>query len=306
MRSRREIRIFHPGTFYDTITGMWFWYALSVMVMWGLGDVIAKKGLSKISPVWNNILAVAFALVGWVPFALWHGATLTFGPTDLVLAATISLLYLTYYYAIERGKIILTAALLSTYQATSYVLSVLLLHEQNTLFQNLAVVIIIIGTFLISGEEMKKLLDNHVREAIHRSWIFWGLLGGFANGVGDFLSKVGVVRVGPYNFLLLLALGYVLTIGVNILFDRRGLARSPLQHPALFFFTFLGTALVELGIIPLSLAFETGPASLITPIASASLGVTIVLAWIFLRERVTWIQMLGVITTIGGLFLMRR
>lgn len=306
MRSRREIWIFHPGTFYDTITGMWFWYALSVMVMWGLGDVIAKKGLSRISPVWNNILAVGFALAGWVPFALFHGATLRFDSTNLILAFTIALLYLTYYYAIERGKIILTATLLSTYQATSYILSVLILHEQNTLFQNLAVVIIIAGTFLISGEEMKKLLADRFRGMIHQSWIFWGLLGGLANGIGDFLSKVGVMRVGPYDFLLLLAMGYVLTIGVNILFDRKGLARSPVRHPSLFFFTLVGTAFVELGIVPMSLAFETGPASLITPIASASLGVTIVLAWIFLRERVTWIQMLGVITTIGGLFLMRR
>lgn len=286
-------------------TSMWIVYALIVTVTWGIGDVIAKKGLKKISPVWNNLLAIVFAVFGWVPFALSRGASfLTITPSSLLLACTIALLYLTYYYAIWKGKLILTVTLLSTYQATAFILSVVILREQNSFLQWIAVTLIIIGTFFISIEEFLRIVKNRkYRGDFQFSWLFWGFLGGIANGVGDFLSKIGVVRQGPYDFLLTLAVAYLLVNGFNAVLDKEGLKQSPFRYPQLFIFTFLGTGLVELGLIALSLAFEKGPASLVSPIASSSIVVTIILAALFLREKITRTQLGGVLATIIGIIL---
>ena len=285
---------------------MWIWYALLVMVTWGIGDVFAKKGMQKISPVWNNILAVGFAIFFWVPFALFHGGSfLSLTRFDLFLSSIIALLYLTYYYAIERGKLILTATLLSTYQVTAVILSIIFLHERPSTVQLLAILLIIVGTFLISSDEVRRLLTilKTKTSEIKLSWVVWGLFGGFCNGVGDFLSKIGVVKTGPYNFLLALAVGYVLTIGINLLFDKKGLKRSPWKAPKLFIYTLVGTGFVELGLIALNLAFETGPASLVSPIISSSIVVTVILAALFLKEKVTKIELYGVLTTIFGILL---
>lgn len=286
---------------------MWIWYALLVMVTWGIGDVFAKKGMQKISPVWNNILAVGFAVFVWIPFAYFHGGSfLSLTGIDLLIASFIALLYLTYYYAIERGKLILTATLLSTYQVTAVILSIIFLGERPTLIQSIAIFLIIIGTFLISFDEIRRLLSllKTKTSEIKMSWVVWGLFGGFCNGVGDFLSKIGVVRTGPYNFLLALAIGYVLSIGVNLLFDRKGIRRSPWKAPKLFIYTLIGTGFVEVGLIALNLAFETGPASLVSPIISSSIVVTVILAALFLKEKVTKIEFLGLITTISGIILL--
>lgn len=286
---------------------MWIWYALLVMVTWGIGDVFAKKGMQKISPVWNNILAVCFAVFVWIPFALFHGGSfLSLSGMDFVLSSIIALLYLTYYYAIERGKLILTATLLSTYQVTAVILSVIFLGERPTLVQIIAIFLIIAGTLLISYDEIQRLFTiiKTKSSEVKLSWVVWGLFGGFCNGVGDFLSKIGVDKTGPYNFLLALAIGYTLTIGVNLLFDKKGLKRSPWKSPGLFIYTLIGTGFVELGLIALNLAFETGPASLVSPIISSSIVVTVVLAALFLKEKITKIELYGVITTIVGIILL--
>lgn len=285
---------------------MWVVYSLIVTLTWGIGDVIAKKGLKKISPVWNNLLAVFFAVVGWMPFAVIRGATFSaVTPTNLFFASIIAFLYLTYYYAIWKGKLILTTTLLSTYQATAFILSVIILHEQNSLTQWIAVVCIIAGTFLISMEEFIRMFQRtKERVNVKTSWLFFGFLGGVANGVGDFLSKVGVMRQGPYNFLLTLAMAYLLVNGLNAIMDRKGLTQSPFRYPSLFIYTFIGTGLVELGLIALSLAFENGPASLVSPIASSSIVITVVLAAIFLKEKISRHQLSGVCLTIVGILLL--
>lgn len=286
---------------------MWIWYALLVMVTWGIGDVFAKKGMQKISPVWNNILAVCFAVFVWIPFALFHGGTFSsLTRFDLLLSSIIALLYLTYYYAIERGKLILTATLLSTYQVTAVILSIIFLGERPTLIQFVAILLIAAGTFLISSDEVRRLLKilKTKTSEIKISWVVWGLFGGFCNGIGDFLSKIGVVKTGPYNFLLALAIGYTLSIGINLLFDKKGLKRSPWKAPKLFIYTLIGTGFVELGLIALNLAFETGPASLISPIISSSIVVTVILAALFLKEKITKIELFGVVATITGILLL--
>ena len=286
---------------------MWIWYALLVMVTWGIGDVFAKKGMQKISPVWNNILAVGFAIFVWIPYAYLKGGSFTqLTGIDFFLASTIALLYLTYYYAIERGKLILTATLLSTYQVTAILLSIIFLHERPTTAQYIAILLIVIGTFIISSDEVRRLLTilKTKTSEIKISWVVWGLFGGFCNGVGDFLSKIGVVKTGPYNFLLALAIGYVLSIGINLLFDKKGLKRSPWKAPKLFIYTLVGTGFVELGLIALNLAFETGPASLVSPIISSSIVITVILAALFLKEKITKIELFGVIATILGILLL--
>ncbi|MFH1559987.1 MAG: EamA family transporter [Chloroflexota bacterium] len=55
-----------------------------------------------------------------------------------------------------------------------------------------------------------------------------------------------------------------------------------------------------LGFVTFNLGIERYPVSLIIPIAAAYPAVTLALAWVLLRERVAQIQMVGIITVLGG------
>ena len=65
-------------------------------------------------------------------------------------------------------------------------------------------------------------------------------------------------------------------------------------------FTIIGIFFIELGLIAISLAYQYGLASLVSPIVTSHMLITVVLAVIFLKERLLPIQKIGVLLTMIG------
>ena len=65
-------------------------------------------------------------------------------------------------------------------------------------------------------------------------------------------------------------------------------------------FTIIGIFFIELGLIAISLAYQYGLASLVSPIVASHMLITVVLAVIFLKERLLPIQKIGVLLTMIG------
>jgi len=137
------------------------------------------------------------------------------------------------------------------------------------------------------------------------NWIAYALLGAVAAGVTAVLSKVGVGNI-PSNLAVLIRTGVVIVIAAAIVFARG-------EHAALK--DVKGTAWVALvlsgaatGISWLAYfkALQLAPASSVAPIDKLSLGVTIVLAVVFLGEALTWKTVAGVSLMIAGAILATR
>ena len=56
----------------------------------------------------------------------------------------------------------------------------------------------------------------------------------------------------------------------------------------------------SLAFVTFNLGIERNPVSLIVPIAAAYPAVTVALAWVLLRERMTRVQMVGMVAVLGG------
>ena len=52
---------------------MWLVLTLIAAFMWGIGPVLAKKGLSHTTPLFNNLIAGFVTLAITVPFAIFMG-----------------------------------------------------------------------------------------------------------------------------------------------------------------------------------------------------------------------------------------
>lgn len=279
------------------------WLSLSLLaaVVWSIGQVAAKKGLTHISPLWSNILANFFTLLIYIPSALILGK-FSFSIPSLPIVGIIALAgatYMIFFYAIEKGDISLTGSLSAIYPISTVVLAFIFLQERISWVQIGGIIIAITGVLLIALPINK--FESALRK--HKTWLIWGIVSALLSGSGDFLNKVAVNHVGPYTQMITIALlAQVLSIG-NYAIDKEGRKLPKLSFHK-FFPTILGTLFAVVGFVPFFLAFQAGPASLVVPASSIYPALVVLFAWIFLGERITKQQGLGIAGIIVGIMLL--
>jgi uncharacterized membrane protein len=122
--------------------------------------------------------------------------------------------------------------------------------------------------------------------------VFWGLWG--------FFSKVAITRLGwPTATMIGWAAG-VVVVGPFLASEFRwtGLANA---WPALIY-----GASGALGAVFLFKALAQGPASVVLPLSEGWVVVAVLLATIFLGERLSWSQMVGLAMLLIGVGLLAR
>lgn len=110
---------------------IWLLLSLSAAFAWAVSQVLAKKGFTHISPLWNNIFANGFAFLLWVPIVLYLSHFRIALPSFSIWIAIFltGFTYMLFFYAISKGEVALTASLWALYPIATVVLSYLFLHE---------------------------------------------------------------------------------------------------------------------------------------------------------------------------------
>lgn len=279
---------------------LWFIFTLITISFWGIGQIFLKKGLVHLSPFYNNLLASFFYLILFIPFSLANGINLSFINIGiLILILVIALLYKLYYYAIGKGQLSLTSTVISTYPIVTLILSSIFLHEITSSLQKIAIFFVIVGTLAITTPTSKKEWLRGLRNNI---WLFWALAHVVFAGTGDFLSKTVINQHGIYNFLFLIPLADLFATGIVGLLDPVG-RKLPKINLYNTISTLIGTFMIQAGLLTFYLGFSHGPASLVAPLSSCFTAITVILAIIFLKEKVNIKQLIGIILTIIGIIL---
>src|SRR5664279_916547 len=94
---------------------MWLIYTLLAAVLWGVGVMLAKKGLNEISPLFNNALSTFIVMVIVISFTLIKGVHFNLVGSTYLLALIIATIYICDYYILELGQVTLTGTVLATY-----------------------------------------------------------------------------------------------------------------------------------------------------------------------------------------------
>jgi len=277
---------------------IWLYYTLLTSLFWGIGQVFIKKGLTHISPLFNNILSTVVCLLVFLPFAFINGINLNLiNPLIVIFILLIAFCYQIYYYALSKGEVSLTGTVMAAYPLVTVVFSRIFLVEKTSLFQKIAIFVVLLGTIVISLPNKK----NNIK-INSQTWFWWALASVFVVGFGDFLAKVTINDIGPYNYLFLLPIFYLPVNLVLFLIDKKG-RQFPQLNLQKFLPTIFGVLILQIGIIFFNLGFAHGSASLVAPLSSSYIVITVVLALIFLKEKVTKVQLSGIILTIIGIIL---
>jgi transporter family protein len=282
----------------------WFPFAFGAAICWAFGLVFLKRGFDHVAPLWNNILDKIISLFLWLPVVLiLSGFSIETPPPEIVLILVVSsLLYLFFFYAISRGQISLTGTIVAGYPLFTVILSYVFLDEQLGLLQYTGIALILIGDTIVALPEKKGGNANEKDLSRDYSWVLWGFIGALFLGVGDFLTKVSINRIGAYNHIFWLALISNAMVFFNYLIDRKNRpAPRLLQRRALP--TLIGIVINLAGALLFLMAFDYGKASLVAPVSSIFPALMALLAMRFLKERISARQGTGIGIAILGLIL---
>lgn len=274
----------------------WFVFALGTVLFWGIGQIFIKKGLSSLSPLWSNIIGTIIIVFIYIPTALLSGERFSINPYAFLIVLLGAILYILYYYALDNGQISITGTIIAMYPVITILLAVVFLKESLSILQISMILLILLGGYLLAQH-------NGNKTNIKSSWVMWAVMGALAIGTADFLAKVVIDQTNASTYNLLFPLASAFGLVFYWILDKKG-RKLPKKINAKYFWpTLIGVTCMNLGLLSFNYALASGPASLVSTVSSSYIGVTILLAYLFLKESLTKKQTLAIILmTIGIIF----
>ena len=268
--------------------------ALLGVVFWALADQVTKFSLDRASK-WR-VLFLSQLFGGGIILAV----TMLLGEADkwleilpwLIGLGLVNFIgMLTFYEAIKAKGVALTASITNAYPFITVVLGFLIYKEPVSLHQIIAILLILAGMFTITLKNGKRLFDRSFLIALV-SMAVWGVL--------FFILKIPVSIAGA----LLVTAGLKLATPVAslpVLFLKK---ISPIEtkHKLLALIAAVGV-LDSLGLLAYTFAIKDAPVSTIAPIVAAVPALSVILAVVFLKERLSLHQTVGILAAMAGIFL---
>ncbi len=276
---------------------------LGGMFGWGISDFFANISSDKIghskTVFWSQLagmvfLGILFIFVDVPEITLSARTLIMFG-----LSGTFYTLgYIYFYKAFEIGNVSIVSASINLNVVVAILLALIFKGQQLTGYQPLAVILILFGVTMVSLKlkdltNSKVSLSAGIKETIIASVVF----GAFWN-----LSEILSEETGwlPTSF-------WVKVIALLLLLSWSFVKRETLNYERKLLNFFPIVALVGIleaaAVASVNFGLTVGDVILVSPISSALSIVTITLAVIFLKEKLTKTQVAGVCITMAGIIL---
>lgn len=270
------------------------------MFGWGLydflGGVFAKQIGSFKSLFWSQLAGLISIFLLAIVFRSRVNTPVLVIILSLIAAILYSAGYLFFFKGFELGNVSIIAATMNLWTVFTMLSAFMFMGQRLSALQTLGVLMIIFGATLASLNwseirNQKFQLSAGVKEAVFGAFFFgafWNVSEIISEKVGWLLTTL-FIKFGIILFLLIFSL---------LVKQKIGLAKTSTKTKTII----LLMGVIETGAVALvNYGLTIGDAILITPIASALSIVTITLAIIFLKDKVTKFQGLGIITAIIGI-----
>jgi len=270
------------------------------MFGWGIYDFFAGIYSKKIGPYktffWSQLAGLFFVLLLMSLFTF----TLNI-PAWIIFLLPIAALfysagYLLFMKGFEIGNISIVAAIMNLWAVFTMLIAFIFMGQRLSALQSIGVLMIISGATLASlnWSDLKNKrfqLSSGVKETVLGAFffgVFWNISEVISEKIGWLLTTI-FVKIGIILFLLLLSF-----------LIKRELCLTKASPKTKLMVVLMG--IIEAGAVAIvNFGLTIGDAILITPIASALSVVTITMAIIFLKDKVTKLQGLGIVTAISGI-----
>lgn len=276
-------------------------FAIAAMLSWGIADFLAKKAIDRIGYTKSLLINQSIALGPIFVYAILFFNIPEISASLILITIATAFLglvgYLSFYKGLQKGNISVVSPITSSWAVITTLLAIVIFGETLSSLQVVGVLGIFIGIFLTSTnlKEFKKSIrqgtSNGVLEAII-AMVSWGLTFLLVKPIAD--------AAGPVMAVLFLR-----AIMLVFLFSWVRISRTKIGIPTKLIFLFLiGSGLLDVfGFVTYSIGITTEFLSIVSPIVAIFPAVTIMLAYVFLKERLVNNQKIGIVTILTGLVL---
>ena len=268
------------------------------MLGWGLYDFLGgllSKRVGAFAPLfWSQVVGAATVLALAGPQVAWRGLA----PSAAGLCVVASILYcagyLFFFSGFEKGEVSVVAAVMNLWAVVTMLVAFAFMGQRLTVTQTAGAAAIVVGAVLASlrpvqlrgGGRLSAGTPQSVAGAVCFG-LYWNVSEVVSESIG-WLATTAVVKVGVVVVLLVVG---------RVRGRRAGSAGS----------RGLWATLVLMGVVEVAAVaavnygLVVGDAILVTPVASALSVVTIGLALVVLRERISLLQAGGVLLAVLGI-----
>ncbi len=279
----------------------WLVLALVDMTAWGVGQVFVKRATDRLGAVTMILFVTLVDGVVYLVLFLGSGQSLAASWQTYVyatIAAAVGITgYVLFYEALLRGNVSLVATITAGSPIITILGAVAFLGEVPTLAEAVGMALLVAVILILSYEPVGR--DWKVPAVVTLSLVIlvlWGIWGIFTK------LAVDAPGFGPWQMLLFYSLSNFVAGTPYYLWRRK---RFPPPQPtrgnyAIGAFGFL---LMVLSILATTIALSLQDATLVTAVGGCAPVVTSVVAFAFLKEKVTPLRAAAILLFIPGILL---
>ena len=273
-------------------------YAILASLGQGTGYTILKKSFKDFPSSIAFMFEMLFGLLIWIPFSIIAGIdTSNLGEVFFYsfLSAILSEAFV--FYVLSKGEISITGTIFSTYPIFTILISRVVNSEILSPRIGIFILITIFGILILSFPE-----KFQMKELKKKIFIIYPLLGALAVGLSDSLSKNVLNRTTPATFIFCLAIMQIpVAIGFLLLEKRRFVNIKKIAiNIGDYKYSIAGSFCLVVSMIFFWLAFESTLASIASPITGTYMVFILIFAKIFLKEKISRKDLIGILTTVIG------
>ncbi len=269
---------------------MWLILALITAVLWAIGSVLLKRAVGQMPKELVYLANAVYFWLFWLALLIINGSYVwSWLVVGLALFPGIGFIYALTSY--EKADASLVSSIGSIHPALTALLAVSFLGEKLSGWQGLLIAFIVLGAVYMALPEKVRLKNT--------AWVWWGIGFGILSGLNNFLSKIGLNKVDTYSYTFTVASWQLLAALIWMTISGRW------QEWRRIFnkkdrVGLIGTGIFNLGSVVFFITLGLGQASLVMPVVNLYVPLICVLAWVWLKERMTKRQIVGAGVILGS------
>lgn len=272
---------------------LWQLYIFLAIIFWAVGQIFIRKGFASASAVDTFFMGGVWGLLVYLPYIILHADELSISLDLLIISGLIIASYLVYYKALSIGNFSINSTITSSYSLVTLMLAQIFLNEPLLLYQWVGIMMVITGIMVLSSFHEQKIDWRNWRE-FH---LLWPIVAALYLGSGDFLAKF--ISENYSYASLFFGFGFMqLFLGMVFKLKQDGgrLNLVIFKRP----YTVTGNFFLSVGTLFFYLSLFSGWASIVVPVSGSFLILVLIMARLFLHEKLTVVQYLFIALIILG------
>ena len=284
---------------------MWILYAFGSAFFAGITSILAKVGIKDVdSHLATAIRTIIVLIFSWIMvFLIGSQSTIVNIDGKTFLFLILSGLstggsWLCYFKALQLGDVNKVVPIDKSSTILTMILAFIFLNEKITINMVIGMIGIAIGTYLMI--QKKEGLEKVVKG---KAWLIYALLSALFASLTSILGKVGIENVESNLGTAIRTIVVLVMAWIIVFATKKQRDIKKIDKRSLIFLILSGVATGASWLCYYK-ALQDGLASIVVPIDKLSILVTVLFAYIFLKEKLSKKSLLGLILIVVGTLLL--